>query len=121
VLLDDCIACRHLGVELFGRRGDGVARLDHEHDLAGLGQAVDQFLERVGADDLAALDVVATDEIIHLAGRTVVDSDGEPVVFHVQHKVLAHDGKAHNANVTFLGHRCFLVSVGVCDIDLVVG
>ena len=49
--------------------------------------------QRVGTHDLGALSLIGK-EVIYLAGRTVVRSDREALVVHVQNQVLTHHSKA---------------------------
>lgn len=71
---------------------------DEHHDPTGFLQRVDQFLERVRADDVRALCAFA-EELVDLFDGPVVGGDDEAVIVHVQYQVLAHDGQADEADV----------------------
>jgi hypothetical protein len=78
---------------------DGVAGLDHEHDAAGALEQAGELLDGVRADDLGSLGFVG-DEVVDLGDGAVEDGDLESVVVHVEDKVLSHDGKADEADIT---------------------
>ena len=53
----------------------------------------DQFLNRVGSDDLSALCLVLN-EVVYLRDCSIKDSDFVAMVVHIQNQVLSHDCKA---------------------------
>ena len=53
----------------------------------------------VRADDLGALGFVG-EEVVDLGDGAVEDRNFESVVVHVEDKVLSHDGKADQADIT---------------------
>lgn len=75
-----------------------VGTFDEHHDATWFFQRVDQFLERMRADDVGAFGALA-EELVHLLDGPVVRGDDEPVVVHVQYQVLAHDGQADETDV----------------------
>src|SRR5207237_7726274 len=77
---------------------DGLAGLDHHHDLAGPLEAGDEVLEVGGADEPLAL-AAAVDERLDLLGVAVEHGAGEPAALHVEDEVLAHDGEADETDV----------------------
>ena len=76
----------------------GAARLDHNKDLAGLGEALNQLLQAVAADDVFA-GGAAIDKVIHLGGGAIEDGHGEALGLHVHDQVFIHNGKADQADV----------------------
>ena len=82
---------------------DRRAGLDHHHDLARLGQVLDQVFERVAADELLALRA-AGDELVDLARRAIEDGDAIAAALDVEGQVLAHHGEADQADVALLRH-----------------
>ena len=78
---------------------DCVAGLDHEHDAARALEQGGEFLDGVGADDLGSLGFVG-DEVVDLGHGAVEDGDLESVVVHIEDKILSHDGKANEADIT---------------------
>ena len=79
----------------------GLAGLrNHHHNLAGLCNAVHQFLHRVSADDVLT-GATTLYEVLYLLGGTVVNGHSETLGFHIQHQVFTHNGQANQANISF--------------------
>lgn len=87
-----------MGEELLNESVDGGTGLDEENHLARALKLGNEFLDRLGANDVGALSLVG-EEVVHLAGGTVVGADGEALVVHVEDQVLTHDGKADEADI----------------------
>jgi len=89
---------RELLDELIDRR----AGLDHEHHLAGRGEAADQFFQAVAAAKHLPL---ARPLIKSSTLRTVrLKTHGVAAAFDVQRQVLAHHREANQTKITFIWH-----------------
>jgi hypothetical protein len=92
---------------------DRRAGLHHDLDLAGLGQALDELLERLGAHQLLA--GVGGDEGFGGCFGAVVDADLEAAALHVQHQVLAHHGQSDQSEIALLAaHDLFALLSCAC-------
>jgi hypothetical protein len=78
---------------------DGVAGLHHEHDAARALEQAGEFFHGMCADNLCPFGFVG-DEIVHLGNGAIENRNFEPVVVHVEDKVLSHDGEADEADIT---------------------
>ena len=78
---------------------DGVTGFDHEHDAAGALEEGCQLLCGVCADDVGAFGFVG-EEVVDLGGGAVEYGDFEAVVVHIEDKILSHDGKSDEADIT---------------------
>ncbi len=105
--VDEHVAGREQGEKLFDEFIDRRSRLDHEHDLAGRGQAGDNFFQRVAADEVLAF-AAAGQQLIHFARRAIEDRHAEAAAFDVQGQVFAHHGQADHGDVAFSRHRQLL-------------
>lgn len=98
--VDDDVAGLQIGQQLGDGLVYGISGAHHQHDDARLFQAIGEFLQAMGADDLGAFGG-ALQEFVHFGGAAVVGSDFVAVVVHVEDEVLPHDGKADDADVCF--------------------
>ena len=90
---DDRVDRRVLGIEREFRSGNGVFRLNHQHNFARAFELGNQLFEGVCADELIALGLRfgGREEIVDLASRAVEDRDVKAMIHHVQNEILAHD------------------------------
>ena len=77
----------------------GVAGLHHQHDAPWPLQHAHQLFDRVGAGHLRPLGFVRQ-KVVYLCDGAVEDGNLESVVVHVEYKILSHDGKADQADIT---------------------
>lgn len=71
---------------------------DEHHNPTGFFQRIDEFLQRMGADDVGAFCAFA-EEFVDLLDGPVVGGHHKTVVVHVQYEILAHDGQADETDV----------------------
>lgn len=86
--VDDDITGLEEGQDLGNEVVDGRAGLDQHHDLARTLQLLAELLDRVSANNLGALGLVGQ-EVVNLGNGSVVGTDGEAMIVHVQDQVLA--------------------------------
>ena len=89
------------GGELLDHCVDGCARLDHNQDAAGRLEGVDEFLQGLGADEVAVC-AVLSQQCVGLLYGTVVQCHGVAVTCQVAGEVCAHDSKAGDTNLCLL-------------------
>ena len=77
---------------------DGVASLDHNHDAARALEQAGELFHRMGADNVCPFCFIG-DEIVDLGNSAVENRNFEPVVVHVEDKILSHDGEADEADI----------------------
>ncbi len=103
--VDDDVAGLEHGGEAVDHGVGGLAGLDEDDGLAGLGEGRSELLERLGADNAAGGGGVFGDELVGLLDRAVIDRDLEAVVGDVEGEVLTHHGEADESDVGVrLGH-----------------
>jgi hypothetical protein len=78
--------------------------LHHQHDLARPFQGCTKLLDAVRADDVLAGGAVA-EKPVDLGNRAIEDRHTKAAALHVEHEVLAHHGKADEADIC-LRHGC---------------
>ncbi len=108
--IDDQVAFIKVREQLFDHRVDRQPGLHEQHYPARPLQRRSELLYRVGPDDILPARL-AVDEPAGLAVGAVIDRYAEPVAFHVENEVLAHDTEAHQAEL--LGDPCFVVPAHV--------
>ncbi|MNU73105.1 hypothetical protein D3C71_625820 [compost metagenome] len=111
--VDDDVILVEQRNELLDHLVDRRAGLHHDLDLAGLGQALDELLERLRAHQLLA--GVGGKEGLGGGLGAVVDADLEAAAFHVQHQVLSHHGQADQSEIALLAHVCR--ALRACAVD----
>ena len=95
--VDDDVAGIEDGNKLFNHAVYRRASHDHEHDLAGLFQGADKFLQVV-----VAFDVVMRPfryKFFRQVRRVVVYRYGKAVVGHIEGQIAAHDSHAYDADI----------------------
>ena len=97
--IDYDVAGLEIGQDVVDGLVDGVAGFDHEHDAAGALEERCELLGGVGADDVGALGFVG-EEVVDFGGGAVEYGHFEAVVVHIEDKVLSHDGKTDEADIT---------------------
>jgi hypothetical protein len=97
--VDDDVALFEEGNEAVDDCVGRFAGLHEDHHLAGLGQGLDEFLERLGADEAAGRVGVFGDKLVGFFDRAVVDRDLKAVVGDVEGEVLTHHGEADESDV----------------------
>jgi len=102
---DDVALVKKIG-ELSDHRIGRRSRLDHDHRLARTFQRGDEFLDRLAPDQPAGRVGILGDEFLGFARGAVEHRDAEAVVGDVESQILAHDGKADEADVGVV-HDCF--------------
>jgi hypothetical protein len=109
-LLDESVNRRKLRIEVVLGGRHGVARLDHQHHLAGRRQIRHEVFERLTTDERLALRLgfLGVDEVAHLAGGAIEHGNFVAVVDHVEHQVLPHHCQADQAKIIFFRHFQFL-------------
>ena len=98
--IDDDVALVEQRDELLDDRIDGSAGLDHDHDLARCGERLDEFLEAFCAHKFFAR--MGGDEFVGDRGRAVIHRNLEAAGFHIEHKILAHDGQSDQSEVALI-------------------
>ena len=99
--VDDDVTLVQQGGELLDHGVDGCARLHHDQDAAGRFEGVDEFLQGLGADEVALCTVLGEQGVGLLSG-TVVQCHGVAVACQVAGEVCTHDSKAGNTNLCLL-------------------
>ena len=83
----------------------GLARLDHQHDLARPLEQLDHLLDRVRADDVLVTLGGVVQELVDLRDGAVEGDHRVAVVGHIQDQVLAHDCQADQSDICRLFHE----------------
>ncbi len=109
-VLEERVASVNYNVARFQPRQDFLdqlvhrrAGLDHQHDPARPFEQRRQFGQRMRADDPRPFGFAAQ-ELIHAGGRAVENGHREPVVVHIEHQVLAHDGQSDQSDISLSFH-----------------
>ena len=103
--VDDDVVLLEMGQELVDHLVDRRARLDHDEDRAGLGDAGDKLGERLGREK-AAFTAVLGDELIGPLMVAVENRDAEPMPRRVSRQIGAHDGQSEDADVSLISQGC---------------
>jgi len=78
---------------------DSLTSLDKHHHASRFLELLDKVLNALSTDDGLALGFVGQ-KAVNLGDCAVEGDDGEAVVSHVENEVLAHDGKADEAEIS---------------------
>ena len=98
------IAGRHVGQQLFNHLIDRSACLNHHHDDTRTLNGFHQFLDRMGRDKILPLATAVHKTVHHpfLTGETtVIYSNGKTFAFHVQSQILTHNGETYQSDICF--------------------
>ena len=101
--VDDDIALVEQGDQLFDHRINRCSGLDHDLDFPRGGERLHEFLERFRTDEFFA--GMRGDEFIGGGGGAIEHADLETARFHIENKILAHDGQSDKSKVAFAHDR----------------
>jgi len=103
--IDDDVSLLEMGFKLTDEVVDSLSSLDEKDDLSGSLEFGAKLLNGVSTNDGLALGLVVK-EVVDLADGTVVGADSESLVSHVEDKVLTHNGKTDESDISdsFLRH-----------------
>ena len=104
--VDDDVALVHHAGEFVDDGVGRVAGLDHDQHPARFLERRDEFVHRLGADELA-LGAVVRKQRIGFGDRAIVQCDGVAVAREVAGDVGAHHGQPGNADLRGAGGVCF--------------
>ena len=103
--VDDEIARLEVRQQRFDKVIHGLARLDHQHDLAGTLQQADHLFDRVGADDVRVSFGCLVQELVDFGHGAVERNHGVAVVGHIQNQVLAHHCQTDQSDICRIFHE----------------
>ena len=100
--VDDDVTLLEVGQHLGDERVDRRTGLDHQHHFPRPLEMGTELLDGLRAEELLA--GIGRDEVVDLAHRAIEHRDAVSMVFHVEHKVLAHHGETDQTDIVLVAH-----------------